>query len=250
MSTDDRARFGRLRWNSGRLALIGLLFAYPLLDLYLQISYALEYGTVFRVLHLLPAVSAVVLAVGIWHARSWAYIIALPLAVLACAVCLLILTSYPLGSRLDPFTAALLLVTAANEAAVVLLWRSWKRNSAVPAGARVHSTIVWKQAAVLEIGLMALIGMLGMNDNWYQLAALTPHLPAVLILSRMGVCCGFASHLVISDAGMSYWGGLTLAGVPMLMIANFAALVPFLMLIRFARRRIDGARRVAPASAV
>ena len=97
---------------------------------------------------------------------------------------------------------------------------------------------------------MALIGILGMNDNWYQLVALIPHLPAVLILSRMGACCGFASHLVISDVGMSYWGGLRLAGVPMLMIANFAALVPFLMLVRFARRRIDHARRASPTSAM
>src|SRR5688572_17074371 len=104
----------------------------------------------------------------------------------------------------------------------------------------------WKQATVLEAGLMALIGILGMNDNWYQLVALIPHLPAVLILSRMGACCGFASHLVISDVGMSYWGGLRLAGVPMLMIGNFAALVPFLMLVWFARRRIDHARRASP----
>jgi len=142
VSTDDRARFGRLRWNSGRLALVGLLFAYPVLDLYLQISYALEYGIAFRVLHLLPAGTAIVLAVGIWHYRSWAYGLALPFAVLACAVCLLILTAYPLGSRLDQFTAALLLVAAANEAAVVLLWRAWKRNSAVAVGARAHSMIV------------------------------------------------------------------------------------------------------------
>ena len=55
---------------------------------------------------------------------------------------------------------------------------------------------------------------------WYFAILPVTQLPGILLITRLGLCCGFASHLVISDVIMDRWGGLTPLGVPILFVAN------------------------------
>jgi hypothetical protein len=74
---------------------------------------------------------------------------------------------------------------------------------------------------------------------WYFEILPATQLPGILLLTRLGLCCGFASHLVISDAIMDRWGGLTPIGVPILFVANTLAvtLIVFLGAALWSRRR-------------
>jgi hypothetical protein len=74
---------------------------------------------------------------------------------------------------------------------------------------------------------------------WYFEILPATQLPGILLLTRLGLCCGFASHLVISDVIMDRWGGLTPVGVPILFAANtlVVSLVLFLVIVLWLRWR-------------
>ena len=82
---------------------------------------------------------------------------------------------------------------------------------------------------------------LGPSPWYFEILPVT-QLPGILLLTRLGLCCGFASHLVISDVIMDRWGGLTPLGVPILFVAN--TLVVTLVLLAVAL--LWGWRRARP----
>jgi hypothetical protein len=71
------------------------------------------------------------------------------------------------------------------------------------------------------------------------------------VLARLGWCCGLAGGFVISDFASNRWGGLTLAGAPVLLLANWIALFILLVVAHTAaygvrtRSRPDGTCRCA-----
>ena len=81
---------------------------------------------------------------------------------------------------------------------------------------------------------------------WYFEILPATQVPGILLLTRLGLCCGFASHLVKSDVIMDRWGGLTPMGVPLLFLANTLVVTLALLAVRL----LWGWRRVRPIQSV
>lgn len=82
--------------------------------------------------------------------------------------------------------------------------------------------------AALEGVLMLLIVIFGLGSftqSWLQFVLLFSQLPAVMLLSAMRWCCGVGGGLVLTDSLHPHWGGLTLIGIPILLITNTGVLV-------------------------
>ena len=85
------------------------------------------------------------------------------------------------------------------------------------------------------------------STPWYFEVLPATQLPGIVLLTRLGLCCGFASHLVISDAIMDRWGGLTPLGIPILFAANTLVVALVLSLIMVLWRRVPAVQPIPPA---
>jgi hypothetical protein len=94
-----------------------------------------------------------------------------------------------------------------------------------------------------------LIGLLGFADYpdapVLRSALAATQILGLSVLARVGWCCGLGGGFVISDFASNRWGGLTLAGAPVLFLANGIAL--FILLI-VAGLAVHGARRARSAN--
>ena len=85
----------------------------------------------------------------------------------------------------------------------------------------------WIAAAV--VAGMALLLAVGFptdeSGTWVQWIAAGFHIPGIAVLTQFGLCCGFGNALVISDAITGPVHRPTMIGVPILLVANWAALM-------------------------
>jgi hypothetical protein len=104
----------------------------------------------------------------------------------------------------------------------------------------------WRRALLYETVCTVAILIFGFGppfdvgpSPWYFEILPASQLPGIVLLTRLGLCCGFASPLVISDAIMDRWGGLTPVGAPILFMANALAiaLILFPCAALWSRRR-------------
>jgi hypothetical protein len=65
------------------------------------------------------------------------------------------------------------------------------------------------------------------------------------VLAGLGWCCGFGGGFVISDVALNRWSGLTLAGAPVLFLANGIALFVLLVVLRLGLYGLRAVRRPA-----
>lgn len=110
-----------------------------------------------------------------------------------------------------------------------------------------------RRALLLELALATLIavfgfGAFGFDEAWYHALLPATQLPGIWLLTELGLCCGFANGLVISDVILNRYGGLTPVGVPLLFGANVGVLSLLLTLARLASLRWRS--RSAAASAL
>ena len=96
---------------------------------------------------------------------------------------------------------------------------------------RLLRASIWgmRRAIQVELLLALLIavfgfGSFGFESAWYHEVLPATQLPGTLLLSELGLCCGYANGLVIADEIGNRYGGLTLIGVPLLAAANVIAL--------------------------
>lgn len=132
-------------------------------------------------------------------------------------------------------------------AAFVLLVRD-----ATFGGVRRWALMMSMMALAVELVLMALIATFGVGSpfagqSWYQSALDVSQAPGSFILVRLGMCCGYENHTIISDWSDPHWGGITMNGIPALVAANALGLVPILVCARSALRRRFSGRATAIA---
>jgi hypothetical protein len=118
-----------------------------------------------------------------------------------------------------------------------------------------HSVIVrlLKRSAILASYYQAitwlLIGIFGFAD--YPGAPILRNVLAATqvlglhVLAGLGWCCGFGGGFVISDVALNRWGGLTMAGAPVLFVANGIVLFILLVLLRGGLYGLRAERRPA-----
>lgn len=235
----------------------GLLLVYPALMLAYGARWAIEERDIsYLGEHRLLVLFLIAVSVYLWRGRRWAYTSAL----ICSAVLTAILVLYEAvvwrlygnemwegWSRIDqvlhfiPFATML--------AAFVLLVRAQDFG-----GARRRALGLLAVALATELVLMALIARFGVGGffgekPWYQDALSLSQLPGEIILTQMGMCCGYENHTIISDYFDLHWGGITQEGIPVLVAANALGLVPLLSLVRAALVRRSGARGATPAVA-
>lgn len=231
----------------------GLLLVYPGLILAGVMLAAIEYRQVVYLLEHLPLVLLLAaVAVQLRRGRRWAYATAL-----VCSVMLaLILVLYEVAvvsiwggevwegaSLLGLILSRLPLVTLL--AAFVLLVR--EPTFAEP---RRRALTLLAAALGIELVLMALIarfGIGGFSGYWYQEALGLSQLPGEIVLTQMGMCCGYENETLISDVIGPHWGGITRQGIPALVAANALGMLPLLALGRALLTRGIRVRRSAPA---
>jgi hypothetical protein len=90
-------------------------------------------------------------------------------------------------------------------------------------------------AGAVECGIMLLIahfGLGGFQQSRIQLALLLTQFPSAWLLGWMGWCCGIEGGLVFTDVLDHHWGGLTMIGIPILLVVNSALIALGLLAIR------------------
>lgn len=78
---------------------------------------------------------------------------------------------------------------------------------------------------LLQAGAWLLIGVFGFATSLPSNVLALTQMPGVLVLSEVGWCCGLGGGFVLSDVILSRYGGLTLAGAPVLAVTNTAVLL-------------------------
>ena len=113
----------------------------------------------------------------------------------------------------------------------------------------------WALARALgvEVVLALLVAAFGFggpifDPPWYSQVLPATQLPGILLLERLGFCCGYMNGLVLSDEMIGRWGGLTTVGAPILFAANTAVLAMLLWAGRLGWRLLRP-RRDAPGAA-
>jgi hypothetical protein len=126
------------------------------------------------------------------------------------------------------------LLTFAGGAA--MLGASWALGS----GGTCARWSLARRVAYVEIALLGGILWFGLRDvhAWPSTILLGLHLPATALLTHMGLCCGFATSLVISDFWFGRLGPVTPIGLPILGLANFVGMIGLLAALRAGRRAV------------
>lgn len=103
-------------------------------------------------------------------------------------------------------------------------------------------------AEVLLLLGIAVLGYPGFGEApRYQEALRASQQPGILLLQAVGLCCGYANSLVLTDVLGPHWGALEPDGPPYLAAANSLALSAMLILPVHAWRRRAGAIDVVPS---
>lgn len=235
----------------------GLLLVYPAMKLAYSARWAIEDRDIsYLGEHLLLVLFLAAVGVQLWRGRRWACTAALVCSAVLTAILVLYETvvwwlygdvMWEGWSRIDQVLHVL--PFAALPAAFVLLVRA--RDFGAARGRALGLTAA---ALAMEMVLMALIARFGVGgflggNPWYQDALSFSQAPGQIILTQMGMCCGYENHTIISDAFDSHWGGITRHGIPVLVAANALGLVPLVSLIRARLVRRSGARGAAPVVA-
>jgi hypothetical protein len=229
----------------------GLLLVPPALILLGNVLAALEDRWAGDLLTGLPlAVFLIVVGVHLWRGSPWTGPVAL---VASGGIVLLFLLYHVAAAQVwgweswakAPVPAYLLefLPPIACAAAFALLV-----SDASLGDARRRALALSLAALAIEIGLMALIAVLGIGSvfggrAWYHLVLGYTQLPGEMILGQMGMCCGYENETIISDWVDLHWGGITRHGIPTLVVANALGLVPLAYLLR----RLSPRRKTALA---
>lgn len=95
----------------------------------------------------------------------------------------------------------------------------------------------------LLIGLFGFGAYPGAPVLGYVLAA--SQVFGIDVLARLGWCCGLGGGFVISDVALNRWGGLSLAGAPVLFLANGIVLLVLLVALRLGLYGLRAVRRSA-----
>ena len=96
---------------------------------------------------------------------------------------------------------------------------------------------------VFEVLCALLIAVFGfgssraLDESWYHMLLPATQMPAILVLSSIGLCCGFGNGLLISDLISNRWGGLTAVGAPVIFIVNLGLLTCSLAAAHYWRAR-------------
>jgi hypothetical protein len=234
-----------------------LLLVYPALMLSYSVRWAVEERDLsYLGEHRLLVPFLIAVGVYLWRGRPWAYTAALICSAALAAILVLYEAvvwrlygeeMWEGWSRIDQVLH--FIPVAALAAAFVLLVRAQDFGSA-----RRRALGLVAAALAVEVVLMALIARFGVGGffgekPWYQDALSFSQIPGEIILSQMGMCCGYENHTIISDAFDSHWGGITLSGIPVLVTANALGLVPLLALVRYVLLRGFRARAGVPVAA-
>jgi hypothetical protein len=232
-----------------------LLLVYPALMLVSSARWAIEYRNISYLGDHLPLVLFLAtVGVQLWRGRRWAYTAALVCSAVLPLILVLytVAVAYVWGSEAWEGASPLLLMigfvpVAAIAAAFALLVRDPSFT-----GQRRRALTLLAAALGVELVLMALIarfGVGGFSGYWYQTVLGLTQVPGEIILTQMGMCCGYENETIISDVIGPHWGAITQQGIPVLVAANALGLVPLLSLIRALLARRSGVRGAAPAVA-
>lgn len=236
----------------------GLLLVYPAVSVFGSVRAAVvNEWPGYLMDGLLLAIYVVVVSLYLWRGRRWAYTSALICSAgLAITMVLYELVIASLWGReaweeWSPSDYAFhylpFVVLIAVSALLV-------RHEAF-AGARRRALTLVGVALAAELVLIALITRYGIGSLFagqalHQVALDVSQLPGSALLVQMGMCCGYENHTIISDALDPHWGGITMQGLPVLIVANTLGLVPLVVMARSLRKRLrhPGASVVDPAA--
>lgn len=232
-----------------------LLLVYPALILAGSVRAALEYDYAGSLLsRLLLVIFLLLVSIHLWRGRPWAYTAAL----VSSAGLGVVLVLYDVAvARLwgreawEGFSVADHILDFLPAVACLAAFGVLLRADGF-AQARRRALAVGLGALGVELVLMALIARLGVGSffgsrPWYQLGLDLSQLPGEIILTQMGMCCGYENETLISDWIDPHWGGITRHGIPALVAANALGLFPVLGFLR-ARWSTVAARTPAPAA--
>lgn len=228
-----------------------LLLAYPTLMLVGKAVFIFHNGWSVYYLHGLPLVLFVAaVGVSLWRGRRWAYSTALfctaGLALLL--VLYKVAMAFVWGSQAsEGMTIFLWVLAFLPEASAAIAFALLVRDGTF-AWDRSRALTLMAAALAAEAALMGLIAWLGVGGmggphSWYQLALGLSQAPGEVLLTQMGMCCGYENETIISDVIDPHWGGITRNGIPVLVVANalglaavFAAARALLLRVRQHRR--------------
>jgi hypothetical protein len=226
-----------------------LLLIYPALMLVGRVAGIIYNGWSAYLLLGLPLVlSVAIVGVSLWRGRRWAY----PAALVFSAGLGLILVLYKAALSFvwgaeawEDMSIILWVLAFLPEAALACAFILLIRAEAFTAERRRALTLLAVMFAV-EVVLMALMARFGTggwpgSGLWYQRALRETQMPGELILSQMGLCCGYENETIISDVVQPHWGTITRQGIPTLVVANTLGLavvyaVACSLLMRLRRR--------------
>ncbi|WP_420124873.1 hypothetical protein [Longimicrobium sp.] len=235
----------------------GLLLVYPALILVVNVRAAVLGRTPHYLLEgLLLALFLIAVGVYLWRGRRWAYAAALVCSAALAAILVLyeaVVWRLAGDEMWEGWTRAEQVLHFVPVAALLAAFALLVREPDFGA-ARRRTLGVWAAAFAVELVLMALIARFGVGspfggNPWFQDVLSFSQVPGEMILTQMGMCCGYANHTIISDWFTPHWGGITRDGIPVLVTANALGLVPLFSLIRAALARRSRARGAAPAVA-
>ena len=235
-----------------------VLLCYPAQKLAGNVYYALEWDDAHTLTDgLLLMVLPAVIAVGLMRRKAWAYLAAL---VFSGAIAAVMLTVYASVLLIDgdapwhgdtPFSFAYSITgPTAAAAAFTLLLRARHACPEPRLRSLARSTaVVFGVESVLMV-LIAIFGFGAWEAEWYQEALGFTQVPGTVLLAHMGLCCGYYNGLVITDVWGPHWGGLRMAGIPILMVANTAGLLVLARLLQagWLRARHRRAGAIHPAA--
>lgn len=234
----------------------GLLLVFPALILANNAVGAIRYRIPEYLVKGLPLVLfLIVVSVFVWRGRQWAYACALVASAGLAAILMLYEGAVWWVWREETWegwtaTGYVLhfLPTAALGAAFVLL----VRETAFGATRRRAFGLLGMALAV-ELVLIAAVAVVGYGPwfgerPWHHTVLQRSQVPGMILLTQMGMCCGYENHTIISDGLDLHWGPITLNGLPTLITANAVALLPMFVLVRSVLMRVRGAGRATPVA--